>query len=107
MEVTQKTFCARFRVALLCLIHEASHVQSPRHKEWDKSLLTVDHFSASAVWTKTFLEGTTSLPGNSGGDSSFLVFLNRPGNCDTMAHQMIQGCLNSPGTSSQTATSLT
>jgi len=73
-----------------------SGIRETRHKEWDTSLLTTDHFSASAVWSKTFEAGTISIPGNNGGDGSFLMFLDRPGACDAMSHMMVQGCLNSP-----------
>jgi hypothetical protein len=73
-----------------------SGVRETRHKEWDSSLLTTDHFAAEAVWSKTFPAGTISIPGNNGGDGSFLIFLDRPGACDAMAHMMIQGCNNSP-----------
>jgi len=55
-----------------------SGVRETRHKEWDPSLLTTDHFAASAVWGKTFQAGTISIPGNNGGDGSFLIFLDRP-----------------------------
>jgi hypothetical protein len=71
-----------------------SGVRETRHKEWDPSLLTTDHFSATNVWSKTFEAGTISLPGNQGGDGSFLIFLDRPSPEDDMSHMMIQGCLN-------------
>jgi len=72
-----------------------SGVRSTRHKEWDDTLLTTDHFAASAVYTKTFPAGTISIPGNNGGDGSFLIFVDRPGSepvhpprcsCDTEEH---------------------
>jgi len=49
--------------------------RSTAHKDWDTSLLTMDHFAATAVWSKTFPAGTISIPGNGGGDGSFLIFL--------------------------------
>merc|ERR1719183_2163835 len=55
-----------------------SGVRETRHKEWDPSLLTTDHFAASTVYSKTFPAGTISIPGNDGGDGSFLIFLDRP-----------------------------
>jgi len=55
-----------------------SGVRSTRHKEWDETLLTTDHFAASAVHSKTFPAGTISIPGNNGGDGSFLIFMDRP-----------------------------
>merc|ERR1719329_1823819 len=55
-----------------------SGVRSTRHKEWDEDLLTTDHFAASAVHKKTFPAGTISIPGNNGGDGSFLIFLDHP-----------------------------
>jgi hypothetical protein len=58
-------------------------VRETRHKEWDPSLLTTDHFSASSVHSKTFPAGTISIPGNNGGDGSFLIFLDRPAGDDT------------------------
>jgi len=71
-----------------------------RHKEWEREGLnldpTSDIFSASSVWSKTFAAGTISIPGNNGGDGSFLIFLDRPGACDAMTHMMIQGCNNNP-----------
>merc|ERR1712127_662424 len=56
-----------------------SGVRSIRHKEWDETLLTTDHFGASSVHKKTYPAGTISIPGNNGGDGSFLIFLDRPG----------------------------
>jgi len=56
-----------------------SGVRSTRHKEWDETLLTTDHFAASAVHSKTFPAGTISIPGNNGGDGSFLIFVDRAG----------------------------
>jgi hypothetical protein len=56
-----------------------SGVRETRHKEWDTSLLTTDHFAASSVYSKTFPAGTISIPGNNGGDGSFLIFLERAG----------------------------
>jgi len=55
-----------------------SGVRSTRHKEWDTSLLTTDHFDYGAVYSKVFPAGTISIPGNNGGDGSFLIFLDRP-----------------------------
>jgi hypothetical protein len=59
-----------------------SGVRSTRDKEWDPSLLTTDHFAASDVWSKTFPAGTISIPGNGGGDGSFLIFVDRPSTDD-------------------------
>jgi len=56
-----------------------SGVRETRHKEWDTSLLTTDHFDASTVYSKTFPAGTISIPGNNGGDGSFLVFIEKAG----------------------------
>jgi hypothetical protein len=55
-----------------------SGVRSTRHKEWDPELLTTDRFDATQVWKKTFPAGTISIPGNGGGDGSFLVFMDWP-----------------------------
>jgi len=55
-----------------------SGVRSTRHKEWDESLLTTDNFAATQVWKKTFPAGTISIPGNGGGDGSFLIFMDWP-----------------------------
>jgi len=55
-----------------------SGVRSTRHKEWDESLLMTDHFVARGVYKKTFPAGTISIPGNNGGDGSFLIFMDRP-----------------------------
>jgi Notch-like protein len=55
-----------------------SGVRETRHKEWDPSLLAEDQFEASEVFSKTFPAGTVSIPGNNGGDGSFLIFLDRP-----------------------------
>jgi uncharacterized protein YfaP (DUF2135 family) len=55
-----------------------SGVRETRHKEWDASLLTEDHFAASGVYSKTFPAGTISVPGNAGMDGGFLIFLDRP-----------------------------
>jgi len=71
-----------------------SGVRETRHKEWDTSLLTTDHFAASSVWSKTFPAGTISIPGNNGGDGSFLIFMEKPGHCHE--NMMVQGCNNSP-----------
>jgi hypothetical protein len=54
-----------------------SGVRETRHKEWDPSLLTTDHFEATSVHSKTFPAGTISLPGNQGTDGSFLIFLEK------------------------------
>jgi len=54
-----------------------SGVRSTRHKEWDESLLTTDNFAANSVWSKTFPAGTVIIPGNGGGDGSFLIFVDR------------------------------
>jgi hypothetical protein len=59
-----------------------SGVRETRHKEWDTSLLSVDHFAASAVYSKTFPAGTISIPGNNGGDGSFLIFMDKPSSDD-------------------------
>jgi len=56
---------------------EFSGVRSTRHKEWDESLLTIDHFAASTVYEKTFPAGTISLPGSGGGDGGYLIFASR------------------------------
>jgi hypothetical protein len=58
---------------------EFSGVRNTRDKEWDPSLLSTDHFNAAAVHSKTFPAGTISIPGNNGGDGSFLIFVDRPG----------------------------
>jgi hypothetical protein len=55
-----------------------SGVRATRDKEWDPSLLTTDHFDAFGVYSKTFPAGTISIPGNSGGDGSFLIFVDHP-----------------------------
>jgi len=55
-----------------------SGTRDTRHKEWDPSLLTTDRFAASSVYSKTFPAGTISIPGNNGGDGSFLIFVDRP-----------------------------
>merc|ERR1719502_105490 len=55
-----------------------SGVRETRHKEWDPSLLSTDHFDYSVVYSKVFPAGTISIPGNNGGDGSFLIFLDRP-----------------------------
>ena len=39
---------------------------------------TDDNFDLSFVYTKIFQTGTISIPGNNGGDGSFLIFLERP-----------------------------
>jgi len=39
---------------------------------------TDDNFDLSSVYSKTFPAGTISIPGNNGGDGSFLIFLERP-----------------------------
>jgi hypothetical protein len=52
-----------------------SGVRSTRHKEWDPDLLTTDRFEATQVWKKSFPAGTISIPGNGGGDGSFLIFM--------------------------------
>jgi hypothetical protein len=71
-----------------------------RHKEWQWEALGmaphIDHFTTSSVWSKTFEAGTISIPGYGGGDGSFLIFIDRPGNCEHMNHQMVQGCNNNP-----------
>jgi len=54
---------------------EFSGVRSTRHKEWDESLLTTDRFAASTVYEKNFPAGTVTLPGNGGGDGSYLIFI--------------------------------
>merc|ERR1740138_85601 len=54
-----------------------SGVRETRHKEWDPSLLTTDHFEATSVHSKTFPAGTISIPGNQGTDGSFLIFLEK------------------------------
>jgi len=64
-----------------------SGIRETKHKEWNTSLLTTDHFSASAVCRKIF---------EAGGDGSFKIFLDRPGACDAMNHMMAQVCLNNP-----------
>jgi hypothetical protein len=53
--------------------------RSTRHKEWDPTLLTTDHFDASEVFTKTFAAGTFILPGNGEGDGAFLIFMEKVG----------------------------
>jgi len=53
--------------------------RSTRHKEWDPTLLTTDHFDASEVYTKTFAAGTIILPGNGEGDGAFLIFMEKVG----------------------------
>jgi hypothetical protein len=65
-----------------------SGVRETRHKEWDPSLLATDHFAASAVWSKTFPAGTISIPGNNGGDGSFLIFLDRPSTEDEFDNRL-------------------
>jgi len=44
--------------------------------EWN--INTDDNFDLSSVYEKTFPAGTISIPGNNGGDGSFLMFLERP-----------------------------
>jgi len=73
-----------------------SGVRETRHKEWDPTLLTTDEFPASEVYSKKFEAGTIIIPGNNGGDGSFLIFLERPSEEDDMSHLMIQGCNNNP-----------
>jgi hypothetical protein len=51
--------------------------RSTRHKEWDPTLLTIDHFDASEVFMKTFAAGSVILPGNGEGDGSFLIFMEK------------------------------
>jgi len=51
--------------------------RSTRHKEWDPTLLTMDHFDASEVFSKSFAAGTIILPGNGDGDGAFLIFLEK------------------------------
>jgi hypothetical protein len=51
--------------------------RSTRHKEWDPALLTIDHFDASEVFSKTFAAGTVILPGNGEGDGAFLIFMEK------------------------------
>jgi len=51
--------------------------RSTRHKEWDPTLLTIDHFDASEVYTKTFPAGSVILPGNGEGDGAFLIFMEK------------------------------
>jgi len=52
--------------------------RATRHKDWNPELMATDNFDASAVFSKTFQAGTISIPGNGGGDGSFLIFLERP-----------------------------
>jgi hypothetical protein len=51
--------------------------RTTRHKEWDPTLLTTDHFDASEVFSKSFAAGTIILPGNGDGDGAFLIFLEK------------------------------
>jgi hypothetical protein len=91
-----------------------SGVRETRHKEWDPSLLTTDRFDYSVVYSKVYEAGTISIPGNNGGDGSFLIFLDRPnaedeydarisaywesGNCGTMGNDWNWGwCGNTAG----------
>ena len=49
-----------------------------RHKEWDPELHNpTDVFELSQVFSKTFAAGTINLPGNNGGDGSFLTFMEK------------------------------
>merc|ERR1740125_51890 len=75
-----------------------SGVRSTRHKEWDETLLTTDHFAASSVYKKTYPAGTISIPGNNGGDGSFLIFLDRPSDEPdaTRYQQLAYGTANCP-----------
>jgi len=65
-----------------------SGIRDTPHKEWDSSLLTTDHFAASSVYSKTFPAGTVSIPGNNGGDGSFLIFLDRPSTEDEFDNRL-------------------
>merc|ERR1719230_1556688 len=66
-----------------------SGVRSTKHKDWDPSLLTEDHFVTpeGKVFSKTFPAGTISIPGNADPENeaddynevkgSFLIFLEK------------------------------
>jgi len=56
----------------------ATEWEDTRHKEWDHTLNTEDSYTLSQVYSKTFPAGTISIPGNDGGDGSFLIFVDRP-----------------------------
>jgi len=51
---------------------------------------TDDNFDLSSVYSKTFPAGTISIPGNNGGDGSFLIFLERPSS--TNGESQYVGC---------------
>jgi len=54
-----------------------SGVRSTRHTDWSGTI-NEDHFGPGVVYAKTFTAGTVSMPGNSGGDGSYLLFLADP-----------------------------
>jgi hypothetical protein len=54
--------------------------RNTRHKEWSLGqgiidVLPTDNFSANRIYSKTFPAGLVELRGNSGGDGSYLIFL--------------------------------
>jgi len=66
----------------------AADWEATRHKEWDTELNTEDRFEMSQVFSKTFPAGTISIPGNDGGDGSFLIFVDRPSTSDLWGRHM-------------------
>jgi len=72
-----------------------SGVRQTRHTEWSGDLQE-DHYGPGEVFEQTFPAGTVSIPGNGGGDGSYLLFVGpavstqAPAELITMA-----GCTNS------------
>ena len=60
---------------------------------WD--INTDDNFDLLSVYSKTFPAGTISIPGNNGGNGSFLIFLERP--LSTNDESQYMGCFVNDG----------
>jgi len=56
-----------------------SGARSTKHTEWSE-ILNTDEYGPGDVYEKTFPAGVVTMPGNSGGDGSYLMVLSNPGN---------------------------
>ena len=75
-----------------------SGIEKPARNDYDLSrwdINTDDNFDSLSVYSKTFPAGTISIPGNNGGNGSFLIFLERP--LSTNDESQYMGCFVNDG----------
>ena len=83
-------------------MHHREWNEDMHHREWivpspSNIYAPANQFSASVVHSKTFEAGTISIPGNGGGDGSFLIFVDRPETPSATAPDGYLGCYRDTG----------